>query len=174
MHRLMSQASLQRSSAHLPAIPIPPAIHPNAPAIQPQPCSDPAPTLQRSIRQRLDELLGSIVGNFSTACSSMVAIPIANIEGSCLFAYHANQTHYRPNLLFSNSFSFWTSVKLQDAAAFDIIQLSRPLISEPALLHRWTEEAKIGKQEPARCISCNRCFGAGYKEKVRCVQFEGE
>ncbi len=59
------------------------------------------------------------------------------------------------------------------AAAFDVIQLSRPLISEPALLHRWTEEAKIGKQEPARCISCNRCFGAGYKEKVRCVQFEG-
>ncbi|MHA2377805.1 MAG: oxidoreductase [Candidatus Thorarchaeota archaeon] len=60
------------------------------------------------------------------------------------------------------------------AAAFNAIQLSRPLISEPALLHRWTEEAKIGKQEPARCISCNRCFGAGFKEKVRCVQFEGE
>jgi NADPH2 dehydrogenase len=60
------------------------------------------------------------------------------------------------------------------AAAFDVIQLSRPLISEPGLLDRWTEEARIGEQEPARCISCNRCFGAGYKEKVRCVQFEGE
>ncbi|MHA1965739.1 MAG: oxidoreductase [Candidatus Thorarchaeota archaeon] len=60
------------------------------------------------------------------------------------------------------------------AAAFDVIQLSRPLISEPALLHRWTEEVKIGKQEHARCISCNRCFGAGFKGKVRCVQFEGE
>ncbi|MHA2209905.1 MAG: oxidoreductase, partial [Candidatus Thorarchaeota archaeon] len=60
------------------------------------------------------------------------------------------------------------------AAAFDVIQLSRPLISEPALLHRWTEEAKIGKQEPARCISCSRCFGAGLKGKVKCVQFEGE
>ncbi len=59
-------------------------------------------------------------------------------------------------------------------AAFDVIQLSRPLISEPALLHRWTEEARIGKQESARCISCNGCFGAGFKEKVRCVQFEGE
>ncbi len=56
--------------------------------------------------------------------------------------------------------------------AFDVIQLSRPLISEPALLHRWTEEAKVGKQEPARCISCNRCFSAGFKEKVKCVQFE--
>jgi 2,4-dienoyl-CoA reductase-like NADH-dependent reductase (Old Yellow Enzyme family) len=60
------------------------------------------------------------------------------------------------------------------AAAFDVIQLSRPLISEPALLHRWTEEAETGKQEPARCISCNGCFGAGFKGKVRCVQFEGE
>jgi 2,4-dienoyl-CoA reductase-like NADH-dependent reductase (Old Yellow Enzyme family) len=60
------------------------------------------------------------------------------------------------------------------SAAFDIIQLSRPLISEPALLHRWTEETKIGKQEPARCISCNSCFGAGDKGKVKCVEFEGE
>ena len=60
------------------------------------------------------------------------------------------------------------------AAAFDVIQLSRPLISEPALLDRWTEEAKNGKQEPARCISCNGCFGAGDKGKVECVQFEDE
>jgi NADPH2 dehydrogenase len=59
-------------------------------------------------------------------------------------------------------------------AAFDVVQLSRPLISEPALLHRWTEEAKISKQEPARCISCNRCLAAGLKGKVRCMQFEGE
>jgi 2,4-dienoyl-CoA reductase-like NADH-dependent reductase (Old Yellow Enzyme family) len=59
-------------------------------------------------------------------------------------------------------------------AAFDVIQLSRPLISEPALLDRWTEEAKNGKQEPARCISCNGCFGAGDKGKVECVQFEDE
>jgi len=59
-------------------------------------------------------------------------------------------------------------------AAFDVVQLSRPLISEPALLHRWTEEAEIGKQEPARCISCNRCLAAGLKGKVRCIQFEGE
>ncbi len=58
------------------------------------------------------------------------------------------------------------------SAAFDVIQLSRPLISEPALLQRWAEEVKTGKQKPARCISCNRCFGAGYKEGVKCVQFE--
>jgi NADPH2 dehydrogenase len=59
-------------------------------------------------------------------------------------------------------------------AAFDVVQLSRPLISEPTLLDRWAEEAKIGKQEPARCISCNRCLAAGLKGKVRCMQFEGE
>jgi 2,4-dienoyl-CoA reductase-like NADH-dependent reductase (Old Yellow Enzyme family) len=60
------------------------------------------------------------------------------------------------------------------ADAFDVIQFSRPLISEPALLHRWTEEAKNDKQEPAQCISCNSCFVAGFRGKVKCVQFEGE
>ncbi len=60
------------------------------------------------------------------------------------------------------------------AAAFDVIQLSRPIISEPALLRRWTEEAKVGTQEIARCISCNRCFAAGLKGGVRCVQFESD
>ncbi|MFW9910662.1 MAG: hypothetical protein ACFFEF_19075 [Candidatus Thorarchaeota archaeon] len=60
------------------------------------------------------------------------------------------------------------------AAAFDVIQLSRPLISEPALLHRWTDEAEVGAQNPARCISCNRCFAAGLKGGVRCVQFDSD
>jgi 2,4-dienoyl-CoA reductase-like NADH-dependent reductase (Old Yellow Enzyme family) len=60
------------------------------------------------------------------------------------------------------------------SAAFDVVQLSRPLISEPSLLHRWTEEARTDRQEPARCISCNSCFSAGFKGKVRCIQFEGE
>jgi NADPH2 dehydrogenase len=60
------------------------------------------------------------------------------------------------------------------AAAFDVIQLSRPMISEPTLLHRWTEEAKVGTQGPARCISCNRCFAAGLKGGVRCVQFDSD
>jgi 2,4-dienoyl-CoA reductase-like NADH-dependent reductase (Old Yellow Enzyme family) len=57
-------------------------------------------------------------------------------------------------------------------AAFDVIQLSRPLISEPALVDRWTEESKTGNQEPARCISCNSCFAAGFRGSVRCIQFE--
>jgi 2,4-dienoyl-CoA reductase-like NADH-dependent reductase (Old Yellow Enzyme family) len=59
-------------------------------------------------------------------------------------------------------------------AAFDVIQLSRPLISEPALLHRWNEETKEGTLEPARCISCNLCFVAGFRGEVKCVQFEGD
>jgi 2,4-dienoyl-CoA reductase-like NADH-dependent reductase (Old Yellow Enzyme family) len=59
-------------------------------------------------------------------------------------------------------------------ASFDVVQLSRPLISEPALLQRWTDEARNGKQEPARCISCNSCLAAGLRGKVRCIQFEGE
>ena len=65
-----------------------------------------------------------------------------------------------------------TVVNLLTLNAFDVIQLSRPLISEPTLLDRWIEEAKTDKQEPARCISCNKCFAAGLKGKVRCVQFE--
>ncbi|MFW9908960.1 MAG: hypothetical protein ACFFEF_10325 [Candidatus Thorarchaeota archaeon] len=60
------------------------------------------------------------------------------------------------------------------ANAFDVIQLSRPLISEPALLDRWKEEAKKNKQEPARCISCNNCLWNGFIEHVRCVQFEDD
>ena len=37
----------------------------------------------------------------------------------------------------------------------DMISLSRPLICEPNLVRRWHE----GRTAPARCISCNRCYG---------------
>ncbi|MFW9805762.1 MAG: hypothetical protein ACFFFK_03455 [Candidatus Thorarchaeota archaeon] len=60
------------------------------------------------------------------------------------------------------------------SVAFDVIQISRPIISEPALLDRWTEEAKLGTQTPARCNSCNRCFAAGLKGGVRCPQFDSD
>ncbi|MFX1578524.1 MAG: hypothetical protein ACFFBJ_02670 [Promethearchaeota archaeon] len=59
-------------------------------------------------------------------------------------------------------------------AAFDVIQLSRPLIIEPELLYRWNEEAKVGTQEPSRCTSCNRCFAAGLKGGVRCVELDSD
>ena len=35
----------------------------------------------------------------------------------------------------------------------DLIALSRPLIREPGLVHRWA----AGDSTPARCISCNGC-----------------
>lgn len=36
----------------------------------------------------------------------------------------------------------------------DLISMSRPFIREPGLVTRW----QTGKTEPAKCISCNKCF----------------
>lgn len=48
----------------------------------------------------------------------------------------------------------------------DYISLSRPLIREPHLPNRW----KGGDHNPARCISCNKCFKPGIKEGgIYCV-----
>jgi 2,4-dienoyl-CoA reductase-like NADH-dependent reductase (Old Yellow Enzyme family) len=59
------------------------------------------------------------------------------------------------------------------AAKFDVLQLSRPFVTEPALLDRWLEEAKRDDLTPARCISCNKCFESGLAgEGVRCKVFE--
>ncbi|MHA1932764.1 MAG: hypothetical protein ACW96X_09510 [Promethearchaeota archaeon] len=55
---------------------------------------------------------------------------------------------------------------------FDAVALSRPLISEPALIERWNLEAKTGIQTPARCISCTRCFEPVYSgEAIQCMSF---
>ncbi len=64
-----------------------------------------------------------------------------------------------------------TIVKLLKEDKFDIVQLSRPLITEPGLLDRWAEEAGKGELTPSRCKSCNSCFRAGITEWVRCTQF---
>jgi 2,4-dienoyl-CoA reductase-like NADH-dependent reductase (Old Yellow Enzyme family) len=49
----------------------------------------------------------------------------------------------------------------------DMISLSRPLIREPDLVHRWAK----GDKAPARCISCNGCFKMMMKGKgLFCVQ----
>jgi 2,4-dienoyl-CoA reductase-like NADH-dependent reductase (Old Yellow Enzyme family) len=49
----------------------------------------------------------------------------------------------------------------------DMISLSRPLIREPDLIHRWAK----GDKAPARCISCNGCFKMMLKGKgLFCVQ----
>ncbi len=48
----------------------------------------------------------------------------------------------------------------------DLFSLSRPLIREPDLARRW----QAGDRTPAKCISCNDCFGPGVEgEGVRCV-----
>ncbi len=48
----------------------------------------------------------------------------------------------------------------------DYIAMSRPLIREPQLPHRWLQ----GNRAPAACISCNKCFIPGMKEGgIYCV-----
>lgn len=46
-----------------------------------------------------------------------------------------------------------------DTCAADFISLSRPLICEPNLIHRW----QSGDRRPAACRSDNRCFKPGMK-----------
>lgn len=58
---------------------------------------------------------------------------------------------------------------------FDIVQLARPLMSEPALIDRWNEEAKSNELTPARCASCNGCFGAALSGNgAECTRFKGQ
>jgi len=48
----------------------------------------------------------------------------------------------------------------------DYVSLARPLIREPDLARRWQQ----GDTAPAKCISCNGCFGPGLKEGgIYCV-----
>lgn len=58
------------------------------------------------------------------------------------------------------------SIYREGAAQF--FSISRPLISEPGLINRW----QSGDRKKARCISCNKCFGAAVNEKkFYCVTF---
>ena len=48
----------------------------------------------------------------------------------------------------------------------DYVSMARPFIREPGLPNRWLS----GDTSPARCISCNSCFGPGLKEGgIYCV-----
>ena len=42
-----------------------------------------------------------------------------------------------------------------DNGIADLVSMCRPFIREPGLIARWQR----GETEPAKCISCNRCFG---------------
>lgn len=47
----------------------------------------------------------------------------------------------------------------------DMISMCRPLIREPGLIARWQR----GDTAPAKCISCNKCFGFGVRgEALEC------
>ena len=46
-------------------------------------------------------------------------------------------------------------LKIIPGASPAAISMARPLLSEPGLVARWQK----GDIAPARCISCNRCFG---------------
>lgn len=52
----------------------------------------------------------------------------------------------------------------------DAVSMSRPLICEPDLVHRW----KQGDTARAACVSCNRCLGEGLKGTgIACVGVGG-
>jgi len=51
-------------------------------------------------------------------------------------------------------------------SGLDYIAMSRPLIREPDLPNQWRQ----GDRSPARCVSCNHCFGPGVDEGgIYCV-----
>jgi len=62
--------------------------------------------------------------------------------------------------------SFEIAEKAVAENGMDYISLSRPLIREPDLPNRWTGSDR----QPARCISCNKCFRPGVQgEGIYCV-----
>ena len=55
--------------------------------------------------------------------------------------------------------------EIVDSGNADLISMCRPFIREPGLVARWQK----GDLRPARCISCNRCFGVLAKgEPLEC------
>jgi len=71
-----------------------------------------------------------------------------------------------PLMLVGGIRTFEVSEKLVSDELADYVSICRPLIREPNLIRRW----KAGDTKPARCISCNGCFGPGFKgDGVHCV-----
>jgi 2,4-dienoyl-CoA reductase-like NADH-dependent reductase (Old Yellow Enzyme family) len=67
--------------------------------------------------------------------------------------------------------SLETLEELLHLGVVDLFSLSRPLLWEPDLPRRW----ESGDRSPARCVSCNGCFGPGGRgEGVRCAVRDGE
>jgi 2,4-dienoyl-CoA reductase-like NADH-dependent reductase (Old Yellow Enzyme family) len=92
-------------------------------------------------------------------------------EAEAYFREYAQQ--FRPHLkcpliLVGGIRSLETCEELYRTGVADFFSMARPLISEPNLIKRWQE----GDTRRARCISCNRCFRAGIKGNLYCVNFE--
>ncbi|MBN2217476.1 MAG: NADH:flavin oxidoreductase [Pirellulales bacterium] len=74
-----------------------------------------------------------------------------------------------PLILVGGIRSFEAAEQIIDQGLADCVALCRPLIAEPGLIARW----ESGDRAPARCISCNQCFGpASAGEGIRCVIVE--
>jgi len=62
--------------------------------------------------------------------------------------------------------SYEVAAKAIGDDGMDYIAMARPLIREPGLPNRWMQ----GDRSPAKCISCNSCFGPGLEEGgIYCV-----
>lgn len=81
-----------------------------------------------------------------------------------------NQIHI-PLILVGGIRSFEIAERLVKDNAADYISMSRPLIREPDLIHRW----KAGDRRKAKCTSDNLCFKPGLEgEGIYCVTETGE
>ena len=59
--------------------------------------------------------------------------------------------------------------KVIESGAADLVSMARPLVREPGLPNRWLN----GDQQPAQCVSCNRCLGETEQgNKLKCYYIE--
>jgi 2,4-dienoyl-CoA reductase-like NADH-dependent reductase (Old Yellow Enzyme family) len=100
-----------------------------------------------------------------------------NIDRPGKEAYHLNQARKVkdaagcPVMVVGGIRSFEVAEKTVGEAGQDYVSMARPLIREPDLPARWLQ----GDRRPATCISCNGCFGPGFKEGgIYCVVRKSE
>jgi len=85
-----------------------------------------------------------------------------NLEMACL----AKKAAACPIMSVGGFRSWEICEKAVSESGLDYIAMSRPLIREPDLPNQWRQ----GNRSPARCVSCNSCFGPGLEEGgIYCV-----
>ncbi|MDY6951096.1 MAG: NADH:flavin oxidoreductase [Thermodesulfobacteriota bacterium] len=71
-----------------------------------------------------------------------------------------------PIILVGGIRSFKVANRILEAGEADLVSMARPFIREPHLIKRWRQ----GDRKKAKCISCNKCFGAAMSAQgVYCV-----